>query len=372
MGDYKKTSENVQATAVRFDSWQGIAWPVYEKYVQEYGSEGADDVFLVARRSPPRKKLDREMRPEDQVGGVADVFQDRRLKVYSPPLDAPDLFIRLAALGRQERITFEDMREWVEKYGALGLPDVDVVKVVLPLSKVEPVTPLNKKHKKHKVDHENGTDTVVRTDYGQGRRESFRGFCEAAWTIAETLSLFEALTDPQLQGLADPEKRSERLRKILWEHGCFHEIHKPDESDPVKRLFVDTEESAWSLVEQRVLSYVRRYCYPMSYRHTHAETGEVSHTPGWGFDSLLGAMYLQFKHAMESRSEIRRCAAPDCGRIISVGGVANSAAYEGLERAKPRKGRKDRKYCKDTNDRCKQKAYDRKKPAQEASGADSN
>jgi hypothetical protein len=78
------------------------------------------------------------------------------------------------------------------------------------------------------------------------------------------------------------------------------------------------KEAALRLVHDRVGNQVSTECYPVLYRQFLRESGEtVGFFQGWGFHSLLGAMYLQMMWLMTEGSNARRCKGPRCFRVIS-------------------------------------------------------
>jgi hypothetical protein len=54
-------------------------------------------------------------------------------------------------------------------------------------------------------------------------------------------------------------------------------------------------------------------CYPELYQE------EDTFRSGYGFKSLLGAMYLQMMWLMTATSEFRRCQRPGCNKIFTSG-----------------------------------------------------
>lgn len=72
-------------------------------------------------------------------------------------------------------------------------------------------------------------------------------------------------------------------------------------------------------------------------------------TEGWGFDSLLGAMYLQMYWLLAAGSgNVAYC--KFCGKLISL---TTRTARPGAD-GKPRKTRQDKRYC---DNRCQQRHY---------------
>lgn len=70
---------------------------------------------------------------------------------------------------------------------------------------------------------------------------------------------------------------------------------------------------------------------------------------GWGFDTLLGAMYLQMYWLLAAgEKSIARC--KYCGELISL----NRRVSDTEGSSRPRKPRQDKQYC---DNRCQQRHY---------------
>jgi hypothetical protein len=91
-------------------------------------------------------------------------------------------------------------------------------------------------------------------------------------------------------------------------------------------------------VVELVGGYVEPDCYP-TLRNVGGSTSQ-----GWGFRSLLGAMYLQMMFYILEPEMLRWCKATDCNQIVTF--------EEGTAPESPRKGargkyrtRGDKEYC---------------------------
>lgn len=125
-----------------------------------------------------------------------------------------------------------------------------------------------------------------------GPRESYQNFVEEARKANGLLRLYEAVTEqgPDVEfvkGCADRE-------------GLGHWVRTPGAA------------KTWALgwVSHVVQETVAEDCYPSLY-----QDGDTIRY-GWGFHTLLGAMYLQMMWLLTSTGEIR-CKARGCSRIIT-------------------------------------------------------
>jgi hypothetical protein len=285
------------------NEYSGTAWPVFGDFEVEHGKDalGNDDVFLYAPFRP--------LLPEpERVPAFGDFPQDDGLKrVYAPLRDVPDLFLRFAGLARKGPLSGDEalamMQEWVTTYGVLGIEGVDL-----------PETPSRSKHL-------------------QGRRESLTAFAKAVREAAKCLELYEAANAP---GGPDAE--------------VLDRYRASGDSLQHKR------EWALTVVERIVSAHVSADCHPVLYRTiTKGKDGEgvASHEQetlgfewGWGFVSLLGAMYLQMMLYMDEGGVGRRCKRPYCNRLVTF---EPSQAAEGMGMRKGARGkyrtRKDKEFC---------------------------
>jgi hypothetical protein len=285
----------------------GAAWPVYEHFETEHdelwdeGEKVYEDVFIHAPFRPPPAE-------PRHVYGVGDLPQDKGLKrLYAPLRDVPDLFLRFAGLARKGPLAKEDalavMQEWATTYGVLGLDGVDHLK------------------------------TPGRSAYRQGRRESLTAFAGAVREAARCLELYEAATAPDGPDI-----------------GVLKKYRASGDTLGQKR--------EWALIVAGdiVGEHVSADCYPMLYRTVKkGEEGEarawheqetVAFEQGWGFRSLLGAMYLQMMMYMAEGGEGRRCKRPNCYRLVTFG-PPEPADDPGLKRGARGKyrTRRDKEFC---------------------------
>lgn len=184
-------------------------------------------------------------------------------------------------------------------------------------------------------------DRIVRRDDRMGRRESLSAFWEEVLNAARVLELYEAATASDLS----EKNLTETLR--AWDF-------------PVEGQSLEQQrEFALFFVADRVGAYVSRECRLVLYRTVTDDGKIMGFAQGFGFDSLLGAMYLQMMWLMVEGSEenVRRCERPGCPRIISFEPPQPEDSMKRGARGKYRT-RKDKKYCSPA---CKQWVYDNAK-----------
>lgn len=293
-------TKNPQSIAAKFVDKRVLqgGWSVYRDFETEY-SDG--DVLLYAPRAAPEIPTMRGV----QAIHTAWMREDlNRVRVYAPLRDNPDLFLDFAALVRKRVETRDDalwiMLDWIKSYGVLGL------------------------------------------DSGDDRAENLTGFWRAAKNAARCLELYEAATvEKGVRGDPDVE--------ILDRYIADGETA--------------TEKREWALgeVTRIVGNHVEEWCYPQLYRRVNTEVGRtVGFEQGWGFRSLLGAMYLQMMWLITEGGHPPRCKWEKCNRIVRIGKYApgdKQMAEESKHKGgRPRRyrTRSDKDYC---SDNCKGKAY---------------
>jgi hypothetical protein len=201
-------------------------------------------------------------------------------------------------LARDGFVTEDEARtmmlDWVKSYGVLGLEGVD-------------------------------RSAGVSLRWREGRRESLYGFVYAVRRAAWCLGLYEAATAP------DGPNADALVR------------HKAD-GDTLE----EKKEWALKVAGNHVDDQLTEECYPKLYRQVLAQSGEtVGFVQGWGFHSLLGAMYLQMAWLLSEGSNAPRCKGPSCYRIIRIGDLEQPAADPGLKKNARGKYRirKDKQFC---------------------------
>jgi len=277
-------------------------WPVYETF--EVRGEGRD-LHVYAPFDPPPP-------PETGTGYVQIGQADRNRKgMYAPLRDEPDLFLRFAELGRKGRVSTAEMLDlmidWVKKYGTLGVEDAE------------------------------------------GRKQSLHGFITAAVEAARCLALYIAYTTPG-------EQREATIRKAQDDYGPVG-AGRQRQYDEIKTIF-EVMHTATSVLEEQ--------CYPTIYRYPSEHGGTLSgFSQGWGFRSLLGAMYLQMMWLMAD--DAPRCKGPGCNNPIRIGEREGPHVDPATKTDAPRnyKTRVDKQFCSRS---CKEnyRYHNRIKPKREA------
>jgi hypothetical protein len=279
-------------------------WEVFRDF--EIERETEHDVVVYAPRHSP--ELPKPEKPgESQEVPVELLFQDHNLeRVYAPLQDEPSLFLKFAALARPDPVSRDEalsiMLDWAKTYGVLGL---------------------------HGVDTPEGPHSFGRRER---RRESLWNFVHAVRQAAWCLSLYEAATAP-----GGPD------------------INTLERQGVDGKMLKDKRKRALELVRDHVGEQLKRECYPQLYQETLTKTDEtIGFAQGWGFRSLLGAMYLQMAWLMSEGSNAPRCKGPGCYKIIRIGEFEKPQQDPGLSKGArvPYRTRKDKTFC---GRNCKQK-----------------
>jgi hypothetical protein len=295
----------------------GSTWPIYKDFeiVTEEGS-----MYIYAPLRPPA-------RPEEatiQIG-QPDLNLDR---MYSPLGDVPDLFLRFVALLPKRPISEEEMLdrmlEWVKSYGVLGSHAQTVG-----------LAPF---------DNPKGLDYGTQHD----RIQSFLEFRRALLEAAQCLRLYQAANanqnlyrSSQVDGdlLADKDALADVLSK----------------ADRKNKTLGQQRELALSRAQIIVHTHITQQCFPVlsqQFRRTIKNTYETAgFFQGWGFRSLLGAMYLQMMWLMMAGSNVKQCEGPGCMNIITFDPPQSPSSLRKGARGKYRT-RSDKKYC---SKNCKEK-----------------
>jgi len=239
--------------------------------------------------------------------------EERRDKrdLYAPLKDTPGLFLEFAELA-DHKIDEEVWRDWFTRYGVLGL---------------RPALP-------YMASVKGGTE------------ESFSRFVEEARIANGVLRLWEAAT----AGLSDEEVVDRYLSQFTFLQ------------DRAKGLFgiwsVDVPRSTtapWlSLVASHVQNKLTTECYPQL-----LGTSDLTFETGYGFRSLLGAMYLQMYWLITAKGGVRRCKEPGCPRVITFDQPELPRdLWTHNDRRRGYRTRRDKVFCSQV---CKQRDYDRRK-----------
>jgi hypothetical protein len=234
---------------------------------------------------------------------------------YSP-LRYPDLFLEFAGLADGGEITLDTMLDWVGHYGVLGFEGREY-------RGIDPRMP----------------------DLMGGPYDSLLSFNHEARKANAVLRLYEAAT-----ALGGPD-----VEEII-RHEDYNIITPVIENRAGDRLEdpLFLKEIALDWVARTVRRAVADDCYPELYQE-----GDTFRN-GYGFKSLLGAMYLQMMWLMSATGEVRRCQGPGCNKVI-VFEQPEPPKDPGLKKnARGRyRTRKDKKFCSD-NCRVKHHQHTRK------------
>jgi hypothetical protein len=170
-----------------------------------------------------------------------------------------------------------------------------------------------------------------------GPEETVERFADEAWVANMTLRLYEAATNPDgpdvdtiISFMSDQRDRWDEQMNLP----SIRELHG--------KTAKTAREWALSVVEEIVEQQVRGRCWPIP-----VQDGN-SHSEGWAFDSLLGAMWLQMLWLMRGD---RRC--EWCGKVLDMDPEQElQTAIENAGSGGRRKSRSDRRFCPDTT--CRQ------------------
>jgi hypothetical protein len=178
------------------------------------------------------------------------------------------------------------------------------------------------------------------SDRGGGPNESVDNFAFEAWEARTVLRLYEAVINPNGMNL-------DTMRSFMspYEQG---ELSFPGASWNERDIYGrDPEQArrwAWHVIEGAVQRKVENECYPT------LQGAPGSYRQGWGFKSLLGAMWLQMMWLMLDKP--RQCLW--CGKIIDVDEFEQEDDIYWQLGDERRRTRSDKKFC-DNNGRCRAK-----------------
>ena len=259
-------------------------------------------------------------------------------KPYAP-LDYPDLFLQFARLIEEGPITPEAMLGWAEQYGVLGLRRTSINWIGDPRG---------------------------------GPEENLANFAAFAEEANLVLRLYEMVTDseepdyefvrehPRLGGMLGCRPLRMNTISLLQQHTiageeelvpewmeirqAINQKHKED----VDRMSPERlKEVALAYIDETIHMRVSGDCHPRLYRQ---KDGTAQR--GWGFKSLLGAMWLQMMWLRSAPAdEVDRC--PWCRKTIAFERQPEQPEIDpGMKKnaRKKYKTRVDKTYC---DDRCK-------------------
>lgn len=269
-------------------------WPVFD----DFEIERVDGELYIFAPAEPHPALS--------------VNPDRGAKLlYAPLRRYPDLFVRFARLHPgQKALTEDEMLDitlgWVGTYGMLGVEGID--------------------------------PPAYRGKRRSGRRENVAIFMKEVKRAAFVLDAFVAISSDDPDTMLDCVVR--------------HWATTPRMEADLQALSpVETKLMLTHNIKERVGQYLEQDCYPA----LHDLFGSLSQ--GWGFRSLLGAMYLQMMFYVLEPEMIRWCKATDCNQMVTFDdGTAPESPHKGARGTY--RTRADKEYCSKA---CAQRIRDRKK-----------
>jgi hypothetical protein len=182
--------------------------------------------------------------------------------------------------------------------------------------------------------------------------DNLRRFAEEAEKANSVLRLYEIVTAPDGPR---PLQLHELMNYVITRPAVIGKLRLKASTtleelrDALLRWATDT-----------VNEMVTHECYPVLYGQ------KDEYRQGWGFRSLLGAMYLQMMQLITTAGEVRRCKGPDCWRIIAFepGEPYAGPGFDKNVRGKY-KTRIDKEFCS-TNCRVKWRYHNVIKPRRES------
>lgn len=218
---------------------------------------------------------------------------DADYREYRPLIDTPDLFLDFAWLADGGEVGLEAWGKWTSRYGVLGL------------------------------DYQSSENTAPLEESSLRQRGG-------PW---ETLKEFER-----------EASRANRLLRL------YELVSWPDAPNNAGSSTTDAE-YAREQVLRRIrmeVGHTLTECYPVLYQASSG--GDSLYVQGWGFRSLLGAMYLQMMWLTSTPNEqVPRCKRPECPKIITFE-PPKGPPLTGMKKNDRRMGyrtRKDKEYCSD-------------------------
>jgi len=304
------------------------SWRVYYHY--EFRHDDQDEAYVVAQTvgNPPRFELryddQRRVRVLSRTSGTR--VAEEPFFEYPPLVSHRGLFLDFARLADDGEITKEGWETWIKTYGVLGLEQHDMTRYVIErhqelgssldelLIELRWLDDLGREYR------------LYSGSTAGGPRESYAGFESEAYKANRLLKIYEAATAEDELGNDTPDMAMVKG----W----------AEEEDGVSKWITTPKRAKeWALgfVGHAVQEVISEDCYPL----LHQEGVEL--TQGWGFHTLLGAMYLQLAWLMTSK-EKARC--KWCGGVITFEQPTISSDDVGQKGyRKPYKTRVDKEFC---------------------------
>lgn len=304
--------------------------PIDKKDLRKAANEAAEN----ERRKGMWRLYERyEFRHNDEGEAYAEVVPGgmSHYEEYQPLVAYPGLFLDFAQMVEEGEIIQEVWKGWIERYGVLGLEQHDVTRDLieryheLSLGIDELIDEL------HWLNSLGREYRLYSGSVEGGPRESYRSFEREAHKANRLLRVYEAATAKDDLGHDRPD---------------VAKVRKYAEAEGITGHRIETSKNAkgWAIgwVGYAVQEIIAEDCFPLLH-----QTGfKISR--GWGFHTLLGAMYLQMAWLMTATEEVR-CQGPGCTKIIRYD--QPELSLEQLEQLgqrgyrKPYKPRSDKVFC---------------------------
>jgi hypothetical protein len=281
---------------------QRSEWPVYTHY--EFILDEAGKKYLWAPQTTSNQVPKKQLRPLSRVS--ADLFL--RFAHWAEDLDMDK------KLDTERNASAAEM--WASDYGVLGLNPPDMAIGGWVNSRRVTADYLEMRG--------GGGGARARRNTARGGRpkESVENFAFEAWEAHVVWRLYESVRGKEIVDM----RSAVEFMSTFDEGGALHMGSSMVERD----IYSQDPELArrWTLavVEDAVNRKIENHCYPIT-------QGTIrSYKQGWGFRSLLGAMWLQMMFVMV---EDRRCW--QCGKPLDPGMPSHA------------------RFCKNNNGRCRAK-----------------
>lgn len=303
-------------------------WPIHDLYIAVPHLVGDIGVDGPSSERPRHSSTDAASGEETERGDEHPFWTfwrsyNKDAYQYSP-LTVPGLFLEFASLVEEEpEITPDAMLDWVVRNGVPGLEE--------------------------SYHGRRSYDLLVRASGGPG--ETLGRFAYEAKKANAVLRLYEATTGPErLERAKLRDIAIDLINEGIITGGTYKKYLYGD---------LDTlqdEEVLLDWVTDSVQEVVARDCYPVIYWE------EGRFFQGWGFHSLLGAMYLQMMWLITATGEVSRCEGPGCSRVIRFELPQQPLEDPGLKKnARGKyKTRSDKRFCS-TNCRVKWHYHNKKR-----------
>ena len=279
----------------------------------------------------------------------AGIWTENEPRLYRPLVDEPDLFLKFARLVEEGPVTENEMLEWVNSYGVLGL-DKSAGAGGVGNSRGGP--------------RENVLSFGMRAEEANIVLRLYEAAKSPYGPDVETIKKYITMPEvPHYQSLLARPKARETVTNEGNEVTIIEQspLAKPPVLDRIgeslqeiavkQRSKLNLGQIAVDAVEQIVNERLTVECshglYPQE---------DDTRRQGWRFKSLLGAMYLQMASLISYTGKTRVCRAPGCFKIISLEKPEPYMDEQLGKMVMPRKPRSDKILC--GSDAC-EKRYER-------------